>query len=212
MTELFIKKQTEKIYKLLAENYPNPKPALNYKSDFQLLIATILSAQCTDERVNKVTELLFELYPDAKSFAECDLEDLEKHIYSTGYYKQKAKNIKACCEELVKKWNSQVPSNFDDLVKLPGVGRKTASVVAGNAFNIPAIAVDTHVKRIVNLLGLSDSKNADVIELNLKMLLPQKYWVSFSHLLANHGKKICIAQRPKCNICFLSKYCPSKKY
>lgn len=211
MSELFIKNQALKIYKLLAEVYPNPKPALNYKSSFQLLIATILSAQCTDERVNKVTKELFHEYKDPKSFAEASISELEKKIYSTGYYKQKAKNIKACCTKLVKDWNSEVPQNFDDLVKLPGVGRKTASVVAGNAFNIPAVAVDTHVKRLMNLLGLVDSKNPDVIEMTIKMILPDKYWVNFSHLLANHGKKVCIAQKPKCQICILANYCPSKK-
>jgi len=211
MTNLFVKNQALKIYKLLAENYPNPKPALQFKSPFQLLIATILSAQCTDERVNQVTKKLFHEYKDIRAFAEVDLQELEKKIFSTGFYKQKAKNIKSCCKKLLVEYNSQIPKDFDSLVKLPGVGRKTASVVAGNAFNIPSIAVDTHVKRIVNLLGLVDSQNPDIIEISLKAILPQKYWISFSHLIANHGKKICIAQRPKCNQCFLSEYCPSKK-
>jgi endonuclease-3 len=211
MTKLFLKDQAEKIYKLLAKNYPDPKPSLVFNSPYELLVATILSAQCTDERVNKVTESLFKVFPNAKMLANAKAEDLEKIIFTTGFFKQKAKNLIACCKKIVKEHNSQVPKDFDELVKLPGVGRKTASVVAGNAFGIPSIAVDTHVKRLSNLLGLVDSKNPDLIEIKLKFLLPEKYWINISHLFAIHGKKVCVAQKPKCEICFLNNYCPSYK-
>jgi len=211
MTELFLKSQAEKIYKLLVEEYPNPRPALHYNSSYELLAATILSAQFTDERVNSVTKYLFEIFPNPKMLSSAKVEDLEKIIFSTGFFKQKAKNLIACCKKIVKEHNSEVPRDFDELVKLPGVGRKTASVVAGNAFGIPSIAVDTHVKRLANLLGLVDSKNPDLIEIKLKTLLPEKHWINISHLFAMHGKKVCVAQKPKCRICILKNYCPSFK-
>lgn len=205
------KLRAKKIFDLLREEYPDAKIALNFSNPFQLLIATILSAQCTDQRVNIVTKELFKKYKSPKDFLNGSDEELEKDIFSTGFYKQKAKSIKACCQALTENHNGKVPADFDELVKLPGVGRKTASVVAGNAFGIPAIAVDTHVKRLSNLLGFVDTDNPDKIEMRLKELLPKDYWILSSHLLATHGRKVCIANRPKCEICVIAKYCPSKK-
>jgi len=198
-----------KVFNTLKNQYPSVKPALEYSNPFQLLISTILSAQCTDERVNIVTKSLFKKYRSPESFAKVSNEELEKDIFSTGFYRQKAKSIKACCAELVKNHNSKVPADFDELVKLQGVGRKTASVVAGNAFGIPSIAVDTHVKRLSNLLGFIKSQNQDKIETRLKELLPESYWINASHWLATHGRKVCIANRPKCLECVLADLCPS---
>lgn len=203
------KNNAKKIFDLLKEEYPDVKPALNYKTPFQLLIATILSAQCTDERVNIVTKDLFKKYKSPKDYLDAPDKELKKDIYSTGFYNQKAKSIKNCCKELIEKHNGKVPADFNELNSLPGVGRKTASVVAGNAFGIPAIAVDTHVKRLSNLIGFIDSKNPDKIEERLKELLPESYWIESSHLLATHGRNICIARRPKCLQCVLADLCPS---
>ncbi|MCB9207107.1 MAG: endonuclease III [Ignavibacteriales bacterium] len=199
----------KKIFTLLSNEYQNPKPQLNYSNPFELLIATILSAQCTDARVNIVTESLFEKFKKPIDFVKASNEIIEKEIFSTGFYKQKTKSIKACCKILVDDFNSEVPNDFEQLTKLPGVGRKTASVVAGHAFNIPAIAVDTHVKRISNLLGIVNSKNPDKIEEELKKLLPQNDWVNSTHWFILHGRKICIANRPKCDLCILNQLCPS---
>ncbi len=199
----------KKIFDILKKKYPKVKPALEYSNPFELLISTILSAQCTDERVNIVTEKLFTKYRNPQDFINADVEELEKDIFSTGFYKQKAKSIKACCAELIKNHKGKVPADFDELVKLSGVGRKTASVIAGNAFGIPSIAVDTHVKRLSNLLGFVDSQNPDKIEMQLKELLLESYWINASHWLATHGRKICIANRPKCLECVLADLCPS---
>lgn len=206
------RKLAKKIFDILNKQYPKVKPALDFSNPFELLISTILSAQCTDERVNIVTSKLFKKYKSPQDFVNVSNEELEKEIFSTGFYKQKAKSIKACCEELIKKHNGKVPADFDELVKLPGVGRKTASVIAGNAFGIPSIAVDTHVKRLSNLLGFIDSQNPDKIEMRLKELLPENYWINSSHWLATHGRKICIANRPKCLECVLAELCPSFNY
>ena len=200
---------TIKIFDILKKEYPKVKPALEYSNPFELLIATILSAQCTDERVNIVTKTLFKKYKTPNDFVKLSTEQLEKDIFSTGFYKQKAKSILACCKELIENHKGKVPEDFDELVKLPGVGRKTASVIAGNAFGIPAIAVDTHVKRLSNLLGFIDSQNPEKIEIRLKELLPESYWIKSSHWIATHGRKVCIANRPKCNICVISDLCPS---
>jgi len=199
----------KKIFDILKKQYPAVKPGLEYSNPFQLLISTVLSAQCTDARVNIVTESLFKKYRNPKDFILVSSEDLEKDIFSTGFYHQKAKNIQQCCKELIEKHKGKVPADFDELVKLAGVGRKTASVVAGNAFGIPAIAVDTHVRRLSNLLGFIDSQNQDKIEIRLKELLPESYWINASHWLATHGREICIANRPKCIQCVLGDYCPS---
>ncbi len=203
------KDRARKIFALLKMEYPTAKIALESGSPFQLLIATILSAQCTDDRVNIVTKSLFKKYKSPKDFLTVTNEELEKDIFSTGFYRQKAKSIKACCQDLITYHKGKVPSDFNALVQLPGVGRKTASVIAGNAFGIPAIAVDTHVKRLSNLLGFIKSEDAEKIEYRLKELLPEKDWIISGHLLMSHGRKVCIARRPKCGECLIGKLCPS---
>ena len=203
------KSRVKKIFDILKKEYPKVKPALDYTSPFELLIATILSAQCTDARVNIVTKSLFKKYIKPEDYLNVSSEELEKDIFSTGFYRQKAKSIKKCCAELIEEYNGEVPADFNKLNKLSGVGRKTASVVAGNAFGIPAIAVDTHVKRLSNLLGFIESKNPDKIEERLKELLPESYWINSSHWLASHGRKVCIARKPKCFECVLGNLCPS---
>jgi endonuclease-3 len=202
-------KRANDILKKLKKEYPVANIALNFNSPFQLLISTILSAQCTDERVNIVTKTLFKKYKTPLDFICAPTNELDKDIFSTGFYKQKAKSIKKSCKILVDKYDSKVPSDFEKLVSLPGVGRKTASVVAGNAFGIPAIAVDTHVKRLSNLMGFINSDNADKIENRLKELFPEKEWIFLGHYLMNHGRKICIARRPKCLNCVVGNQCPS---
>lgn len=202
-------RNTLEILKRLKTAYPSVRSALQYTTAFQLLISTILSAQCTDERVNIVTKTLFKKYRKPQDYLGVTQRELEKDIFSTGFYRQKAKSIRKCCSELLEKYNGKVPSDFDKLVTLPGVGRKTASVVAGNAFNIPAIAVDTHVKRLSNILGFISSDNPEKIEFRLKELFPEDDWINLSHWLAIHGRKICIARRPKCEECFLNDLCPT---
>lgn len=208
MSDRVDKNKAKKIFSILKKEYPIVKPALEYSNPFELLIATILSAQCTDERVNSVGKVLFKKYHEPKEFIKVSQKELEKDIFSTGFYHQKAKNIIECCKILVDKYNSKVPANFYDLTQLPGVGRKTASVVVGNAFGIPAIAVDTHVKRLSNLLGFIDSDNPEEIESKLKKLLPKIDWINSSHYLATHGRKICIARKPHCMRCVLAEECP----
>jgi len=203
------KDRTKKIFKLLKNEYPEVEIALEFYNPFQLLIATILSAQCTDERVNVVTKDLFKKYKSPKDFFNVSNEELEKDIFSTGFYHQKAKSIKACCKELIDKHNGEIPADFEALIQLPGVGRKTASVVAGNSFGIPAIAVDTHVKRLSNLLGFIKSNDPEKIEYHLKELLPESYWINASHWLATHGRNVCYARKPKCHDCVLADECPS---
>ncbi len=199
----------KKIFDLLKKEYPEVKTALTYNNPFQLLISTILSAQCTDERVNIVTKILYKKYKNPADFVNVPIRELEKDIYSTGFYHNKAKNIKNCCKILIRDYDGNVPADFEKLIKLPGVGRKTASVVAGNGFGIPAIAVDTHVKRLSNLLGFIKSTDPERIEFRLKELLPEKDWINSSHYLATHGRNICIANRPKCLNCVVGDLCPS---
>jgi len=202
-------KHAKEVFALLKKEYPKVKSALNFSNSFQLLIATILAAQCTDERVNIVTKDLFKKYKTPNDFLRISNEELEKDIFSTGFYRQKAKSIKNCCNDLIEKHKGKVPKDFDELNKLSGVGRKTASVVAGNAFGIPAIAVDTHVIRLSNLLGFIDYTDPVKIEFKLKDLLPEEDWINSSHWLATHGRKICIARKPKCLQCILGNSCPS---
>ena len=203
------KDRAAKIFKVFKKEYPQAEIALEFYNPFQLLISTILSAQCTDERVNIVTKDLFKKYKSPEDFLVVRNEELEKDIFSTGFYRQKAKSIKACCQDLITHHNGKVPNDFNALVQLPGVGRKTASVITGNAFGIPAIAVDTHVKRLSNLLGFIKSEDAEKIEYRLKELLPEADWIISGHLLMSHGRKICIARRPKCLECVLGDLCPS---
>ncbi len=207
----------DEIIRLLKKQYPNATIALKYGNNFQLLVAVILSAQCTDERVNKVTPVLFKRFVSAKDFAECDIEELEKLIYSTGFYKNKARNIKAAAVIVVKKFGGRVPDNMKDLLTLPGVARKTANVILFEAFGkTEGIVVDTHVARISGLLGLvpkklSDAKNAVKIEERLMEIVPKKDWGNIAYLFIDHGRAICVARRPKCEICTLNKICPSSR-
>jgi len=205
------KKRISKIISILKEEYPNSKCSLNFKSPFQLLVATILSAQCTDERVNKVTELVFKKHPDAESFSKLSIEKIGKMIYSTGFYNNKAKSIKNMSDIVWNQYNGEIPNKIEELVKLPGVGRKTANVVLGNVFSIPALVVDTHVTRITNLLKFVKTKNAVLIERQLCKIVKNEDWSIFAHLLIDHGRKVCIANRPQCLNCELSNLCPSSK-
>jgi len=200
--------RANEILKRLKKKYPVVEIALEFGTPFQLLISTILSAQCTDARVNLITKSLFKKYKKPEDYLRVTNRELEKDIFSTGFYRQKARSIKNCCKVLLEKFNGKVPKDFESLNSLPGVGRKTASVVAGNAFGIPAIAVDTHVIRLSNLMGFVDSKNPDIIEKNLKELFNEKEWINLGHYLMNHGRKICIARRPKCLECVVGDLCP----
>jgi len=201
--------RVKEVISILKKTYPEAKTALRFSSPLELLIATILSAQCTDVLVNKVTEKLFIKYPTAQSYAQADLAELEQDIRSTGFFHNKAKNIKACCEHLESKFQGEVPSRMEDLTQLPGVGRKTANVVLGNVFDIPALVVDTHVKRVAARLGFTRQKDPDKIEQELIKMIPQEEWTQFSHLLIFHGRQICKAPKPLCPLCPVAELCPS---
>ena len=197
------------VIRVLKKSYPNVKCALNYETPTQLLIATILSAQCTDKRVNQVTEALFQDHPDAKSLANLSLKKLENYIYSTGFYKNKAKNCKECCKILVKNYQGNVPKDISALVKFPGVGRKTANVVLGNAFGIPSgVVVDTHVGRVSARLGLTRKANPVEVEKSLNTLIKKKDWVMFSHWLIALGRGPCKSRKANCGECPMNSRCP----
>lgn len=192
--------------------YPDATCSLNYSTPVQLLVATILSAQCTDERVNKVTPALFARFPDAPTMASGELEEIIELVRSTGFYRNKAKNIQGACRMIVQDFGGQVPNRMDDLLKLPGVARKTANVVLAHAYGINAgVTVDTHVNRLTNRLGLSDRVDPVRIERDLMKLLPQPDWENWSISLIYHGRAICKARNPACNACELGDLCPSKK-
>jgi endonuclease-3 len=195
------------ILKLLDEHYAEAHVTLDFANSLQLLVATVLSAQCTDVRVNQVTPALFKKYPTAADYANAPLEDLEQAIYTTGFYHQKAKSLKAICETLVTQFGGQVPASLDDLVKLPGIGRKTANVILGNAFGIPGLVVDTHMGRVSQRLGLTSQKDPVKIEFDLMPLVPKERWVKFSHQMIWHGRQICTAKKPGCPRCPLLPYC-----
>jgi len=203
------KNRISKIVSILKKEYPDSKCSLIYESPFQLLVATILSAQCTDERVNKVTSIVFKEYPDAQAFSKLSVKKIGKLIYSTGFYNNKAKNIKKMSDIVWNKYKGNIPEDINMLVDLPGVGRKTANVVLGNVFNVPSLVVDTHVTRISNLLKFVKTKNAVLIEKELCKIVDAENWSIFAHLLIDHGRKVCIANRPSCNDCVLNDLCPS---
>lgn len=206
------KERINEIIKILNEEYGTDfKTYLEHNNAWELLVATILSAQCTDARVNMVTKDLFVKYPDVHAFAKAKQSELEKDIYSTGFYKNKAKNIIACANEVIERHGGEVPSDIDELTKLSGVGRKTANVIRGNIFNEPSIVVDTHVKRISNLLGLTREQDPVKIEYDLMKCLPKEQWILYNLQIIAHGRKICIARRPKCDECVLAGVCPSAK-
>jgi endonuclease-3 len=199
---------TQKILQILRREYPDAKTPLKYKNPLQLLIATILSAQCTDKRVNMVTPELFTEYKTAKDFAGAKQGELEKLIRSTGFYKAKAKNIIGCCKGIIEKCNGKVPNSLEALVTLPGVGRKTANVVLGAIWDIPGVVVDTHVKRVTFRMGLTKNTDPEKIERDIMKLLPPSDWNDFSICLIFHGRRICIARKPLCNQCVVTRLCP----
>jgi endonuclease-3 len=209
MAEKIAKKRIRQTLEILRNTYPNVKTALDHRTPLEMLIATILSAQCTDVRVNEVTKTLFKKLRTANDFAEVPIEDLEEMIRPTGFYRNKAKSIKACCAALIEKHGGKVPDNLETLVRLPGVGRKTANVVLGSAFGIPGIVVDTHVKRVSQRIGLTRESDPVKIEFDLMPLIPKKHWIDFSHQLIWHGRRLCTARKPKCAECPLRKLCKS---
>jgi endonuclease-3 len=205
-----LKEKVMKIIELLEKEYPDAKTALNYRNPLELLVATILSSQCTDKRVNTVTEALFKKYKTAEDSANADLKDLEKYVRPTGFYRNKAKNIKKSGHILVEKFNSQVPGTMDEMIELPGVARKTANIVLSNAYGVVAgIAVDTHVRRLSQRLGLTENKNTDKIERDLMDIVPKTRWEKITDLLIFHGRNVCMARKPECGLCILNKICPS---
>ena len=202
--------RAQQIISALNKAYPEPKCALNHANAFELLIATILSAQCTDERVNIVTADLFRKYRAPQDYLNVPQTELERDIHSTGFYKNKSKNIQGACQALVEKHNCQVPRTMDELRALPGVGRKTANVVLGNAFGIASgVVVDTHVTRLSQRLALTEQKTAEKIEEDLIELVPEKDWINFSHWLILHGRAVCNARKPLCDKCTIEPLCPS---
>lgn len=203
------KQHARRVVRALKRDYPDAECALHHDSAFQLLIATILSAQCTDERVNLVTAKLFDKYPGAAELAKLPATKIEKLIQSTGFFRNKAKNIKACCQQLVELHGGEVPRDLESLVALPGVGRKTANVVLGTAFGIPSgVVVDTHVGRITRRLGLSEHQDPVKVEADLMSLLPRTQWIDYSHRMIHHGRQICKARKPLCDDCKMNKFCP----
>jgi len=205
------KEKISVILRRLKKEYPKPKTALSFNNPFQLLAATILSAQATDLLVNKVTGSLFKNYKTTKDYADAPLEKLQQDIRSINFYKTKAKNIKACAEQIMEKFGGNVPDTMDELITLPGVARKTANIVLSNAFGInEGIAVDTHVKRLSKLLGLTKNTDPVKIERDLMALTPQKEWGTISHLLILHGRAVCQAKKPRHNECVLKDICPSR--
>lgn len=203
--------RVQTLIKQLKKLYPDAECALHHKNAFELLLATILSAQCTDEKVNQVTPALFEHYKNPEGFANADLPELEQFIRSTGFFKNKAKSLKGAATAILEKHHGEVPQTLEELVELPGVGRKTANVVLGVAFKIPSgIVVDTHVARLSYRLGLTTSDNPVQIEKDLQKLVPKKHWIEWSHLLIFHGRRICMARKPQCAKCALLPNCPRK--
>lgn len=206
-----LKKRSAEILRRLKKEYPDAHCALDHTSPFELLIATILSAQCTDARVNIVTAELFRKYRRPQDYIDVTQEELEKDIHSTGFFRNKAKNIRAACKRLIDEYNGAVPQTMDELLTLAGVARKTANVVLGNAFGIAAgVVVDTHVSRVSQRLGFTAARSPEAIERDLAALIPKKDWIMLPHRLIFHGRKICVARKPKCSECVLADQCPSR--
>ena len=201
-------RRVAEIFEILDAEYPVARPHLNFRNDFQLLVATILAAQCTDEMVNKVTPELFRLYPDPKTLSAAEPHVLETIIRSTGFYRNKARSLLKMAGALQEQFDGRLPRSVGQLVQLPGVGRKTANVVAGNCYGIPAIIVDTHFKRVIGRLGLSDESNPDKIEVAVRELIPEQRWTRFSMLVNEHGRRVCMARKPLCPSCALAELCP----
>lgn len=209
MSELNQRQRARKAVALLKKEYPNSACTLNFKTAHQLLVATILSAQCTDERVNIVTKYLFKKYRKPLDYASAPIKELEEDIRSTGFFRNKAKSIKNSSQTIVEIFRGKVPDKMEELVKLPGVGRKTATVILGTAFGkAEGVTVDTHVARLSRRLGFTHEKTPEKIEKDLMVLIPKKDWIIFSHLLIDHGRSVCKARKPECERCFLVKLCP----
>jgi endonuclease-3 len=203
------KVRAKAIYRQLTKSYPNVRCELDYNSAFQLLVATVLSAQCTDKRVNQTTPALFKKYPNPKKMAKADLIDIQRLVKSTGFFRAKAKNIKALSNKIIEEFDGDVPSNLDDLITLPGVGRKTANVVLGHAFGIPGITVDTHFGRLSRRFGWSKQSDPVKVEFEVGELIHEKEWTNLSQRMIWHGRRVCHARKPACGACPLAKLCPS---
>lgn len=201
--------RVRKIFPILKKTYPKAKIALKHANPLELLIATILSAQCTDVRVNMVTKDLFKKYTSAKDWIKADIKQIESDIKSTGFFRNKAANIKAACTKVMEQFDGEIPCTMEQLLTLPGVGRKTANVVLGNAFGVPGVVCDTHVIRLSRRLALSGNKDPVKLEFDLAEIVPKKNWTLFSDLLIFHGRNICKARKPACGDCPISKYCPA---
>jgi endonuclease-3 len=204
------KQRITKIIELLEKQYPNAKTALNYSNPLEILVATMLSAQTTDERVNIVSQNLFKKYCTPEDYANVDIKELEQDIRSTGFYHNKARNLKKCCQLLIEKYNSQVPRTMEEMLELPGVARKTANIVLYYAYGIiSGVAVDTHVRRVSQRLGLTEHEDPAKVEMDLMQITPKEKWMKLTDLLIFHGRQVCIARKPKCETCVLNKICPS---
>jgi endonuclease III len=203
-----LRARARQVVRLLARLYPDAHCALDYTTPLQLLVATILSAQCTDRRVNLVTPHLFKQFPGVEALAEAGQRDLETVIASTGFFRNKARNIIACCQQLMARHGGEVPGTLEELVQLPGVGRKTANVILGNAFGVPGITVDTHVGRVSRRLSLTSHTDPEKVEQDLMRLIPRREWTMFSHRMIFHGRQVCHARNPNCAGCGLAKVCP----
>jgi endonuclease-3 len=203
------KVRAKAIYRQLTKNYPNVRCELDYNSAFQLLVATVLSAQCTDKRVNQTTPALFKKYPNPKKMAKADLKDIQKLVKSTGFFRAKAKNIKGLSNKIMEEFDGDVPCNLEDLITLPGVGRKTANVVLGHAFGIPGITVDTHFGRLSRRFGWSKQNNPVKVEFEVGDLIAEKEWTNLSQRMIWHGRRVCHSRKPACGACPLAKLCPS---
>ena len=200
-------KRVKEIIKILSKKIPDSRVALRSSNPFELLIATILSAQCTDAKVNQVTVALFKKYRSAEEYSKASLTELEENIRPTGFYRNKAKSIQKCCQELAARFGGEVPRTLEELVTLPGVGRKTANVILGNAFGIPGIVVDTHVHRVSRRIGLTRNEDPTKIEFDLMEIVPKEEWIHFSNLLVWHGRRTCVARKPLCERCPIRKLC-----
>ena len=198
-----------KIFPILRKTYPEAKIALKHSNPLELLVSTILSAQCTDVRVNMVTKTLFKKYTSAKDWAKADIKEIESDIKSTGFFRNKAANIKGACTKVIEEFDGKIPGTMDEILRLPGVGRKTANCVLGNAFGVPGVVCDTHVIRLSRRLGLSPNSDPVKLEFDLAEIVPRKNWLLFSDLLIFHGRSICKARKPDCVNCPIAKYCPA---
>ncbi len=203
------KVRAKAIYRQLTKSYPNVRCELDYNSAFQLLVATVLSAQCTDKRVNLTTPALFKKYPNPKKMSKADLKDIQRLVKSTGFFRAKAKNIKALSNKIMEDFDGDVPSNLEDLITLPGVGRKTANVVLGHAFGIPGITVDTHFGRLSRRFGWSKQSDPVKVEFEVGELIPEKEWTNLSQRMIWHGRRVCHSRKPACGACPIAKLCPS---